>query len=986
MAVHAQIRFEGAMSASIARYSPRATRAWDVAGKVAIFIAGCTFFGLVFTSNFVKLPKWAMYGLGLTVPLVIGVVGALFKSKAKERQEEQNSREDALLMTFGRTIDPVGESRLNNDFRFRTCKLQMDSGQQPPLGNRELRKVAEKYHLDVPVPTAAQILHGVDHSAELQAKALQNKESNLNPENYQKYLANRDRLLRGGGGPLFKVSKTKVREPKFWEIYLPVEIQGMLKQWRLLCDYWNLRSVLPFKPAIELFEKLPRNLRRPALLTDSWDNNPSFYSEWSQEFCRVLSVMQQEYEKLVDDYIKGRHERLVLAYRELAKIAPDEHAPEKRIAKMRSELKSLEVDSKLESLRYLLSEISFIKEAPERLERLRVLLNSIARETNALDNEALVAALNNLDVEKIDGEILDSQMNLDMQAYAAHIKHPEFSDYHSHHKPLKALSEMLDDIEEAHKRGDDVLKRLNRFELNEMGITKRSLKRQLPSEVDSNDEACALDQKIDQVLQWKHQALQSKHQLLEKSQNSTWQTRLGKFRKDLKALEVHAKKQHIERLLSAVSLLSEERVRMTRYRSILQDLNPQLYQVLKEKKNARPFRTALESLDLEKIDFGILDRLMSKPIPGMEAYAKAVGHPRFARLNSMHWPFLIMQNMLNDIELAFKNNEPDAWNQLKQFQVRELKATNHYLNSGGKSHLKNAFSHKKLESYVEAEPFFDDAKAFAAHKRVKRAHYGRLFAYDEKIHKIQMIGLGVGFQLLTTAIMVAAIFVKHRYASMALNGSAFLLVGVNLYGESYVSGLLQKKREMLMTEHLYKNGVGLVQGKEARRVKHDCDRLGIDGESAIARAIICREEGKELSLTDRLRGKFIESKARKEAKVMVKQLTKDRKKGEKPVFDTIQAALAKNQTEVARHLAPYAENPSRARKLIQLHSKRRLNPTLCLPEFMRKIENGGTRIRKNAEKNAGMRLEEITGEAVKQFAEQIENGGTRIYTLIERNS
>ncbi len=1357
MAVNAQMRFEKAMSVSINNYSPKATRALDLAGKVAVFIAGCTFFGLIFTSNFVKLPKWAIYGVGLTVPLVIGVAGSVLKGKAKERQERQHAREDALQMTLGPTIDLVGESRLSNDFRFRTCKLQIDSGQQPPPSTQELRKVADNYHLDVPVPTAAQILHGLNDPIDWQAHSRKNKKSNLNREKYQTYLANRMQELRKGRGPLFKVAKTKPGEPEFWEMYLPLEIQEMLKQWRVLCDYWNLHSVLPFKRAVELFEKLPKGLTKPASLTDSCAGHASFYSQWSQEFYAALVDMEKEYNKRLEDYIKRRYERLELAYRELANIASDEHSSEKRIAKMRSELKSLEIDFKVESWRHLLTQILSLQEESVRLIRLRSLLRDLNPEANDLDDEALIAALKNLDFEKIDGESLDRWMNLDMQVYAAHVKHPAFKECHSLYKPLCVLSRMLDSIEEALNRGDsDVVHRLNQFELREMNITKRYLKRELPLEVDVNAEACALDQTIDQVLQAQHQLVQNsqnswskthlekapsnlramearakkqhlepkrlddcieggydslviayrefadinsddptpqariakmrrelnsfrmdfkasclkrlyykilsleeesvrlillrdllqdingqpydlmegqgaddeslarafdrldiekidqkrldrwirfnmrsyaahvkhrhfahahslsrpidllssmldqieadyirgdldaldrldrfalremdvtrrylveirskarlekvrrnskamgaptkkqdlplergydrlviayrefvhitsdeptpeeriakmrrelnsfrmnekidqkrlgrwirfnmrtyaahvkhrhfahahslsrpidllssmldqieadyirgdldaldrldrfalremdvtrryleakpplevnadaeawaleqkidelvqeKHRLL--LSQSVWRPDVEKARRNLKAMEARAKKQHLERFVSLVSKLPEESVRRIRYGNLLEALDPELYQNLKHRKNARPFRMALESLDSEKIDFAILDRLMSQPIPGMKTYAQAVGHHQFAESPSMHRPFLSMQLMLDDIERAFKNNEPDASKLLNQFLRREFAATNYYLNSGGQSHLRNAFAHKKLEPYVEAEPLVGDPPAVAGQKRIKEVHYGALLAYDKKIHKIQTLGLGVGFQLLSTAIMVAAIFVKHRYASMALNGSVFLLVGGNMCGESRVGDWLKKKRTMLMREYLHKKGVGSVQGKEARRVKRDCDRLGIDGESAIADAIIGRKERDRLSWTDRLRGKFITPTASREASQLAPRITawasKNGKKGENPVLETIRAALRQNQSEPAKALAPYAENPGRARNLIKLYSRRRVNMQ-HLPEFMHQVHRNGDIMCKSAKKNASVHWQKIIAE------------------------
>ena len=716
MAIIAQKRFEAKMADQIKAYSPGKTQACEVAGQVAIFLAGATFFGLIFASNFVKVPKWATYGVGIGAPLSLYIVGGMLASSAQSRKERQHAREDAADMTFGPTLTPVGESELKQDYRFRTRKLQESQGQNPPPSTREIRRLADRLGLDIPSATAAQILHGEDNPIDTGVQVYANKRDHLNPKKFKQYQKSYDVLRASTTGTLFVEAgcrgigiPIKPAKPAPWEKDLSQEKQQLLEEWRKLCCYLKLYSETPCEATQSLVTRVEVEKE-----------------DWIERFVPALQAMHREFKELdFTDYVERRKQRLRVAGKALISLWRD----------------------------------SPVRDKMDVFPFINICCKSLTKNFTIV-NEA---------------EVVELEQAID---------------------------------------------------------TALKLKRELSprSRIDPCPEPTLVDKQ--------------------------WETRVAALKKAFVSLEREAKKQKLKRYIAKVSDLPEEKDRLLLYMQLACRLDPD-YPSLSSKKDALHFRLRLESLNIDKIDFNVLDEVIGvREKLDLRSYAKKSGHPKFASYTSLREPLRLLQQGLILLETSLQKEEEGAIKRLVQFQQLEFAETNRYLMFEGKSRLRLGFERPVLTGSLGTRVLSDDPKPVKALKTVQRAHYKRLLSYDGKIHKVQHLGVGVGLTLLTLAISITALFIKNRYASIALSGVGLLSVGGMLYAESYVGKMLKKKRVLQMEEYLHIHGSRPVQGRVARDVKRDCACLGIDGEAAVAHAIV-HHKRKGLSKVDRMRGKFL---------------------------------------------------------------------------------------------------------------------------------
>lgn len=74
----------------------------------------------------------------------------------------------------------------------------------------------------------------------------------------------------------------------------------------------------------------------------------------------------------------------------------------------------------------------------------------------------------------------------------------------------------------------------------------------------------------------------------------------------------------------------------------------------------------------------------------------------------------------------------------------------------------------------------------------------------------------------------------------------------------YIDRILKEKQTLKLREKMWRNPKAhKVHGIEARRVQRKLDALGVDGERAVAAAIVLRNEHEPLPLLTRLEGRFL---------------------------------------------------------------------------------------------------------------------------------
>ncbi len=765
-----QIQFEKKMERRVKGYSPLCTQALATVDKVAAFLAYTAFFGVLLASNFVNIPKWGVFGIGIGGAVAFGLISTVLQSVVKNRKEQQHAREDALSMAFGSSITPVGESELPSDQRFRTEKLQGERGQAPPPSTRTLRALADRYGLDVPAATASQILHNRDNPVHLGVQVSANKEANLNPENFERYQKTHAELSAGVVGPLFKEAGcqgmrivTKKIFPAAWEV-------GLSESKRQLLDHWRFASVL-----LKLFIDKPFEATQQLVSAGEVGKE-----NWIEKFGPVLEAMGKEIERLdFGNYVERRKQRLRLASKEL---------------------------------------IEACKQSP-------------------LQADATWTALQNT---------------------------------------------ILNGLELLVKRDFTVEKREEVVEIEQTIATVLKLKRELAPR--SSVDPCQTPTLVDKL----------------------WQTQVAALRKGLELCEGEAKQQKLAHFMRRTSHLPAIS-RRALYRQLLDRLDPIGYAQISEKREVLYFRRRLEALQPEQIDFKVLDDRIGHQ-SDMRAYAQKIGHPHLDSSTSLRQPLIFLKARLAEIELALQNNEEGALERLTQFHKREYAATIRYLMFQGKSRMALIREKTLLAGSPETLPLLSDDPESVQQKRVRRSHYKQILRQDLKTYQLERLGLGVGIPLITAAIAIAALFVKSRYASIALSGAGLLSIGVGLYGGSHVDGMLRRKRVLQMREHLYMHGGRRpVQGSEARRVKGVCDALGIDGELAIAHAVIHRER-QSFSVGERLRGLFIQSSGQKRAA----RIAMWHAPYKEPVMAVIRAAARQHcQRESARQLIPYVDVKNR---------------------------------------------------------------------------
>ncbi|MCH9610274.1 MAG: hypothetical protein S4CHLAM81_13290 [Chlamydiales bacterium] len=328
------------------------------------------------------------------------------------------------------------------------------------------------------------------------------------------------------------------------------------------------------------------------------------------------------------------------------------------------------------------------------------------------------------------------------------------------------------------------------------------------------------------------------------------------------ALEKTLKSYLLKRMISQVSQLESSEDRASAYKALYKTISGQ--EVDEEPLFLRRLidRVNLDDVSLDQLEQGY--PLKTKKL------SKKLGFDKEQTAASIFaWVFSSIGN-LEEVQ------------ELRTFRSETFAAVAHFVSTGrGRSRLRMTLEKSELDLPAwDSVALESDSCKMRTYKRRNWEHYQQAIRLDSKIYKVDKIGYGAILTLLTSATLIASLFVKHRVASIALNSFGITLSVGTFVGQSHINSLLKKKRVLLLREHMEKAAHNRPLGRFAQQVRRDCDRLGIDGNLAVAHAMIYNKRwSPTVPVKERLRGFFIESSGAKEKKTEAKKKADLSRKG-----------------------------------------------------------------------------------------------------------
>lgn len=180
------MRIENRIDLAIKNYSHNRAQACEIASKVTLFIAVSGFFSLMILSNFVPVPKWVRFGIGLAAPIPFGLIGMALHARATERKAINNQVIESKQIHSLKLPLSAGEAK--RDPRLKSSYLFGISKKVPPTA-KDLLDVVNRYDLEASPLSITSKFHEEDSTffSKLKDKIEENKLKNLNRENFIKY-------------------------------------------------------------------------------------------------------------------------------------------------------------------------------------------------------------------------------------------------------------------------------------------------------------------------------------------------------------------------------------------------------------------------------------------------------------------------------------------------------------------------------------------------------------------------------------------------------------------------------------------------------------------------------------------------------------------------------------------------------------------------------------------------------------------------------
>ncbi|MFN0065732.1 MAG: hypothetical protein ACKVOH_05805 [Chlamydiales bacterium] len=273
-----------------------------------------------------------------------------------------------------------------------------------------------------------------------------------------------------------------------------------------------------------------------------------------------------------------------------------------------------------------------------------------------------------------------------------------------------------------------------------------------------------------------------------------------------------------------------------------------------EKRDAFYLRTFIEGIPLTCLDIHVLeahtDPFNFRALVPYFPRESNVGEK--TRLSEV---LPILQERVRAISAAFAAANLQATYDEATMLVRDtydrmFASLNSYVTFDGRvsatSRLGTVFSSTTLEGVVGGRVHYKDSPAVRVEKRLRQRNYDRLVALDLKIYRT-FVTVHIGSHLLFGALMIAGFFIKSKIGSSVVFGGAMVIELGVMACHSKVEGMMRRKKMFKMSEAIHNRG-GIrhaPQSMAARECIDVAERYGLEGtDFTFAATIVDDKSGK----------------------------------------------------------------------------------------------------------------------------------------------